>query len=45
MQAYSLSLKEEQNDHVFGEFPIQHPGVGGEVGAGGDVLMVDGGSV
>ena len=43
MQAYSLSLRLEQNDQVFGEFPTQHPGTVVIVGAGGCVVTAGGG--
>jgi hypothetical protein len=33
-QAYSLSSIVPQNDHVIGEFPVQHPGCCSTVGAG-----------
>jgi len=42
-QAYSWSLIVRQKDHVIGEFPLQHPGSGGDVGAGGCVVTAGGG--
>ena len=43
MQAYSFSLSVEQNDHVLGAFPTQHPGSVVIVGAGGCVVTAGGG--